>query len=232
MKKFLWLLLLLPSVSHADRLGSMNSSAQVLLTTQTATLLVATQTWSGQQLWSSPSPSTFTYGVTVGSITLQNQGTQRVLFMGATGSNISSNGVFFFNGATNTCTNFSAGNLLTGSTITALNGIVVAGTSFLGGSVSLSARTSAIDATAILGNNYIGISDTSLARTVTLFSTSTCVNNNYMLTVKDESGAAGTNNITIATVNGEKVDGAITKVINANYQSFTLLCRQAGWWSW
>lgn len=36
----------------------------------TVPLLNSTQTWTAQQAWSSPQPSTFTYGVTVGSITV------------------------------------------------------------------------------------------------------------------------------------------------------------------
>ena len=33
-------------------------------------VLASTQTWTGQETWASPSPSTFTYGVTAGSITV------------------------------------------------------------------------------------------------------------------------------------------------------------------
>ncbi len=44
---------------------------------------------------------------------------------------------------------------------------------------------------------------------------------NYLI-IKDESGNAGVNNITITPNGTDKIDGAATKVINTNYGSFRL----------
>ena len=65
------------------------------------------------------------------------------------------------------------------------------------------------------GETIIGITSTASARTVTL-STSETVEGRVII-VKDESGAAGTNNITIATEAAQLIDGAATLVISTNY---------------
>ena len=61
--------------------------------------LKSTQTWTGQETWASMGQSTFTYGVTIGSITLLNQGSGRVLYLN--GNLITSTSTFlFFNNTT------------------------------------------------------------------------------------------------------------------------------------
>lgn len=50
-----------------------------------------------------------------------------------------------------------------------------------------------------------------------------------LLTPKDISGAAATNNITLVPASGETIDGASSKVINTNYGFFTLLSNGTGW---
>ncbi|HUW34773.1 MAG TPA: hypothetical protein VM223_24455, partial [Planctomycetota bacterium] len=47
--------------------------------------------------------------------------------------------------------------------------------------------------------------------------------------VKDESGAAGANNITISTEATETIDGAATAVISANYNSISLYSDGTNW---
>ena len=61
----------------------------------------------------------------------------------------------------------------------------------------------------------VGVTDTSIARTITL-DTSDTVAGRIMI-IKDESGAAGTNNITIDTEGAETIDGAATVVITVNF---------------
>ncbi len=61
----------------------------------------------------------------------------------------------------------------------------------------------------------IGVTDTSIARTITI-PTADIVAHRIWL-IKDESGAAGTNNITVASQGAETFDGAATVVISANY---------------
>lgn len=65
-------------------------------------------------LFNGPGPSTFTFGVTVGSITLQNQGNTRIVFMN--GSNLGTSSTFTWNGTTMTATKISSP-LIAGSTI-------------------------------------------------------------------------------------------------------------------
>ena len=48
-------------------------------------------------------------------------------------------------------------------------------------------------------------------------------------TVKDESGAAATNNITVATAGSETIDGSATDVINVNYESKSYYSNGTNW---
>ena len=47
-------------------------------------------------------------------------------------------------------------------------------------------------------------------------------------TIKDASGAAGTNNITVSG-NGNTIDGAATQTINTNYGKLTLAWNETEW---
>jgi len=47
--------------------------------------------------------------------------------------------------------------------------------------------------------------------------------------IKDESGTAGTNNITIDPEGGTLIDGALTYVMNANYESKTVYSDGTNW---
>lgn len=42
------------------------------------------------------------------------------------------------------------------------------------------------------------------------------------ITIKDASGNAGTNNITVSTEGSETIDGAATAVINSNYSAINI----------
>ena len=75
------------------------ATAQITINAGDA-FLASTQTWSGQNLWKSMGQSTFTYGVTIGSITLLNQASGRVLYLN--GNLITSTSTFLFNGTTET----------------------------------------------------------------------------------------------------------------------------------
>lgn len=62
----------------------------------------------------------------------------------------------------------------------------------------------------------IGVTSTSSARTITLPAANTFPPG-QLLIVKDESGAAATNNITVARAGSDTIDGATSAVISANY---------------
>lgn len=72
----------------------------------------------------------------------------------------------------------------------------------------------------VLGTDAIvGISNTGAPRTITMPAIN--VNTGQRWTIKDESGGAGTNNITVSG-NGFNIDGAATKVINTNFGSLDI----------
>ncbi len=79
----------------------------------------------------------------------------------------------------------------------------------------------ATDYTVLKTDQYIGVTSTASARIITLPNTVSSAligSSGQIWTIKDESGGAGTNNITI-TPNGGTIDGSATFVINQNYGS-------------
>jgi len=64
----------------------------------------------------------------------------------------------------------------------------------------------------------IGVTDTSVPRLVTISSVDIAKEGRFIY-VKDESGGAGTNSITIATEGAQTIDGSATKIINTNFGS-------------
>lgn len=84
--------------------------------------------------------------------------------------------------------------------------------------------------TAILDDYYIGVTSTAAARTINLPPVSLAgVGKIYV--VKDESGGAAANNITIDGNASETIDGATTKVINSNYGSVWLISSDTAWFT-
>jgi len=102
-------------------------------------------------------------------------------------------------------------------------------TTSLDSGLALNRSATAVDYTTVKNDCVVGVTDTSVARTVTLGSVSAFANN--IVIVKDESGAAGTNNITIATEGAETIDGAATLVISANYGAARLYCDGTNWFT-
>lgn len=75
--------------------------------------------------------------------------------------------------------------------------------------------------TALATDAIIGVTSTASARTITLYAAN-AVAAGTILIIKDESGAAATNAITIARAGSDTIDGATSKVINTNYGSVTI----------
>lgn len=90
--------------------------------------------------------------------------------------------------------------------------------------------TSAANYTAKESDLIVAITDTSSARTVTLPKAS-AAGRGKVLIVKDESGAAGTNNITVDGYSTETIDGAATVAISTNSGSVRLYCTGAAWFT-
>lgn len=99
---------------------------------------------------------------------------------------------------------------------------------FANGGFQIRRVVTAVNYTTLASDVYVGVTDTAAARTITLVAAATA-GNGAMLTVKDQSGGAGTNNITVDGNVAENIDGAATKVINTNYGSVTLVCDGANW---
>lgn len=89
----------------------------------------------------------------------------------------------------------------------------------------IDSKLTAVSYNATIYDYYIGVTNTSAARTITLPNPTNSLLNpfprNKSYIIKDQSGGAATNNITIATVAGT-IDGAATATINTNYESITL----------
>lgn len=88
----------------------------------------------------------------------------------------------------------------------------------------------AISYTATSQDWIIGVTDTSAPRTITLPAASALAGK--QLVIKDESGGAATNNITVDGNASETIDGAATLVISANYGVVRIYCDGANWFTW
>jgi hypothetical protein len=78
---------------------------------------------------------------------------------------------------------------------------------------------------------YIGVTDTAAPRTITLPALAS-LPDWIQLIIKDESGAAGANNITVDADGTEEIDGALTQVISSNYGVLRLRRNQNEWLLW
>ena len=100
--------------------------------------------------------------------------------------------------------------------------LVIEGTLSIETALILSrAETATSDNTASMGSVHTyAVTDTSAPRTLTISSAD--ITDNRQFVIKDQSGLAGINNITIDTEGSEKIDGADTITISVNYGSATL----------
>jgi len=91
----------------------------------------------------------------------------------------------------------------------------------------------AANVTASLSDYIIGIDNTDAARTVTLptaTSAGSAANTGKVYIIKDQSGGAGTNNITIQPATGT-IDGAASILISADYGEVQVYSDGAAWYS-
>lgn len=83
--------------------------------------------------------------------------------------------------------------------------------------------------TATSSNYLIAYVSISTGRTVTLPAASSMTNKTII--IKDESGSAGTHNITIDGFGSETIDGSTTKVISSNFGSITMYSNGSDWFT-
>lgn len=90
-------------------------------------------------------------------------------------------------------------------------------------------KTSVADAAYTVASTDRIVAYTSLtaARTVTLSQAAAVPG--MILTIKDETGTAATNNLTVTRVLSDHIDGATTQVINTNYGSLTMYSDGSNW---
>lgn len=125
-----------------------------------------------------------------------------------------------------------ADTLIVGNGITTSSGgiTISASTSVitLNGGRIVKRTATAANYTAVAGDYLIGVTSTAAARTITLPGASAA---GTVYIVKDESGGAGTNNITVQGATGN-IDGAATKVINTNYGSVSVFSDGTNYFTW
>jgi len=97
----------------------------------------------------------------------------------------------------------------------------------LQGGITFKRIATATDLTVDVDDYIIGITDTSVARTITLPTAALASGKTYV--IKDESGVAATNNITVVGAGGETFDGAANTVISTNYGGVTVYSDGSNW---
>lgn len=80
------------------------------------------------------------------------------------------------------------------------------------------------------GENIIGVTDTSSSVNIILSSADVLIVG-LPITIKDESGAANTINITITTEGSETIDGVSSIPIDADYGKLTVYSDGSNWFS-
>jgi len=96
------------------------------------------------------------------------------------------------------------------------------------GALQGSITTTATSYTTVATDFIVAVTSTASARTITLVSAAT-MGAGAILIVKDQSGGAATNNITVSS--GDNIDGAGSATINANYGVIRLYCTGSTWYS-
>lgn len=92
--------------------------------------------------------------------------------------------------------------------------------------IALKRTPTAVDYTTA-DEDIIGVTNTAAPRTITLASAD-CVPGKIFI-IKDESGGAGTNNITIDTQGGKTIDGALSVSITVDFGSVRIYSDGVNW---
>jgi len=90
-------------------------------------------------------------------------------------------------------------------------------------------KTTASNYTVLTSDFYVGVTSTAAARTITLPLASSAEDGKIYI-IKDESGGASTNNITINGNGAETIDGG-SVTISTDYGSIKVICDGANWFT-
>ena len=107
------------------------------------------------------------------------------------------------------------------SVVTDVHGRVISGKPWQRGTASAATYTvNALD-------SYVGVTYAAGAATVTIPAGSA---EGRSLLIKDETGNAFVNNITVNASGTDKIDGAASTLINVNYETINLMYSASSWW--
>jgi len=131
--------------------------------------------------------------------------------------------------ATTQSTSTTTGSLIVSGGMGVASNVFIGGTmSVAGGNIAKVTSKAFADTpyTALTTDSFILIDTSGGAFTLNL---PTAVNNQNIYYIKDKTGNAGTNNITIDGNGTETIDGALTAVISTNYASVSIFSNGANW---
>ena len=95
-------------------------------------------------------------------------------------------------------------------------------------SFRLARTTTAANYTVLSSDDIVAVTDTTVARTITLSNAVSSIASKVII-VKDESGNAGINYITIDTEGSQTIDGQSSIQLQANYNSVSLYSDGTNW---
>lgn len=141
------------------------------------------------------------------------------------------NALVRWDGATGTLLKNSVAILDNAGALSGLTSLSVTGPTTMNGAQIYKRTTTATDYTVLITDCYIGVTSTAAARTISLPNTG--VTTGQIFIVKDESGGAATNNITVNVTGGVKtIDGAASQAINGNYDGFNFIYDGTNYFTW
>ena len=123
-----------------------------------------------------------------------------------------------------------AGTITTGIKIDNLANTLIKKDLTMNGAMNLNTVATATSYSALASDDYIGVTSTAAPRTITLPAASS-VADGHVYFIKDESGGAGTSNITISRSGSDTIDGATSVVISVNYGVSRIIMRNTAWWT-
>lgn len=141
------------------------------------------------------------------------------------------NAIARWDGVTGDLLKNSVGILSNAGVLTGLTGITITGPSTLNGAQIVKRTPTAISYIVLITDYYVGVTSTAAPRTISLPNVG--VTAGQVFVVKDESGAAAVNNITVDVNGGVKtIDGAASVPINGSYDAYSFIYDGTNYFTW